>query len=332
MNYPKPIRILGSGKYLPKKISSDALEGINTKLPRGFGQEKNGVKFRHQVTFESIGYMGARAAEEAVSNAGLTFAQIDLLISAGATFDYPLPSQSSVIKSELKECYGFNFPAFDINSTCLSFVSAFEVASKMLDGMQYKKILIVSSEIASKGLDTNNPETYTLFGDGAVAFVLSYEEQTSSQFLKACFKTYAEGLMHTIIRGGGALHTVKDTPYEESFFSFQMDGIKMLKLAKKTMPDFLQSFLADLAMQLTDFDAIIPHQASKTGIQLFKNLFNLEGNQVKENIVNYGNCIAASIPLLLHDCIEKGEIRRGNMCLLIGTSAGFSIGGLAFRY
>jgi 3-oxoacyl-[acyl-carrier-protein] synthase-3 len=332
MKYPKPIKITGSGKYLPERISSETLELRNNKLPKGFGELKNGVKYRHQATFESVAFMGARAAEAALNNAGLKLDDIDLMISAGATYDFPLPSQSCVIKSEMNGGDRTNFPAFDVNSTCLSFLSAFELAAKMLDGEQYNTILIVTSEIASKGLNTNNPETYTLFGDASVAFVLSYEEGGTSSFIRSRFETYSEGFAHTIIRGGGILHHFKDTPYDEVLFSFHMDGIKMLKLAKKTMPNFMHSFLNEVSHKLTDFDAIIPHQASKTGLQLFKKMFELKDSQVKENIENYGNCIAASIPLLLHDCIISGEVKRGDLCMLIGTSAGFSIGGLVFKY
>lgn len=332
MKSQKPIKIVASGKYLPAKISSEELEQKNTKLPKGFAVNKNGVKFRYQATFESNGYMGARAAEMALLKSNLSIFDIDLLISASATFDYPLPSQSSVIKSEIKDANLAFFPTIDVNSTCLSFVSAFEIAAKMLDGVKYKNILIVSSEIASKGLNTNNPETFTLFGDGAVAFVLTYNPDGDSAFLNASFKTYTEGLAHTIIRGGGNANHFRNTPYDEELFSFQMDGIKMLKLAKRTLPKFMMSFLDETEIQFSSIDAIFPHQASKTGLELFKKMFELGDRNVKVNIENYGNCIAASIPLLLHDCIENGEVSRGDLCMLFGTSAGFSIGALVFKY
>ena len=332
MNYPgKALKIIASGKYLPEKISSAELERENPFLPEGYSERNSGVFSRHRASFESNGYMGARAAESALEKAGISLSDIDLLISAAATFDYPLPSSSSVIKSEMAGAEQAGFPTLDIDSTCLSFVSAFEVAAKMLDGKQYRNILIVSSEIASKGLNRNDPETFTLFGDAAVAFILTLEEGPS-YFAGAWFRSYSEGLACTIIRGGGNKHHFRDTPYDESLFSFEMKGIQMLKLAQRTLPDFMQMVLEELSMQLNDFDAIIPHQASKTGLQLFQRLFRPDEGKLKTNLDRYGNCIAASIPLLLHDCMENGGIRRGDLCLLFGTSAGFSIGALAFRY
>ena len=332
MNFPgKAVRIVGSGKYLPEKISSEELERENPFLPSGFSEQFSGVKFRHRASFESNAYMGARAAESALDNAGLNLSGINLLISAAATFDYPIPSCSSVIKSEMNGGTEAVFPTMDINSTCLSFVSAFEVAAKMLDGVRYRKILIVSSEIASKGLNRKDPETYSLFGDAAVAFILSYEE-SSSCFAGAWFRTYTEGIASTMIRGGGNAYHFRDTPYDEALFSFEMKGIQMLKLARRTMPEFMQQVLDDLGIHLNDFDAILPHQASKTGILMFMKMFQPNPVKVKGNLSHYGNCIAASIPLLLHNGIESGEIRRGDLCLLFGTSAGFSIGAAVFRY
>lgn len=328
----KPIKIIASGKYLPEPVSSEILELKNEKVPQGFSEKYSGVKNRHQATFETIGYMGARATEAALANAGLQLSDIDLLISASATFDYPLPSQASVLKSELHGGLSAHFPTMDINSTCLSFVSAFEVAAKMLDGRQYKNIVIASSEIASKGLNTNTPETYTLFGDGAVAFILNYDEASKSTFAGAYFRTYSEGVKLATIKGGGNIHHPKHTPYDEALHSFDMHGFEMLKLAKKYLPDFMKEMLSYLSIELSGLDIIIPHQASKIGIHLFEKTFEILDNKVKSNLENYGNCIAASIPLLLHDTIASGDLKRGNTCLLIGTSAGFSIGSLVFTY
>lgn len=332
MQSTSQIKLISSGIYLPKIVSSGELESKYSCISKGFSEKFSGVKNRHQVTFETNGFMGARAIEQALDKANLKLKDIDLLISAAATFDYPLPSQSSVIKSELKDGDKFHFSTFDVNSTCLSFVTALEIAGKMIDGNQYKNVVIVSSEISSKGLNSNNPETLSLFGDGAVAFVISHDPKGESGIIKSKVSTYSEGVFHTIIKGGGNVLHFKDTLYDEKLFSFQMKGIKMLKLAKREMPNFMKDFLKDSELTLPSFDVIVPHQASKTGIQLFKKMFDIKENQIVENIETHGNCIAASIPFLLHDTIEKNLLKRGQTCLLFGTSAGFSIGALAFKY
>ena len=331
MNISRKIKILSTGTYLPKAISSEELEQKH-HLPEGWSERYSGVKNRHHVTFESNGYMGARAIESALENSSLELSDIDLIISAGATFDYPLPNQSSIIKSELKEGLKYDIPTIDIDTTCLSFVTSFDIASKMMDNYQYKNIIIVSSEISSNGLNTNNPETLTLFGDAAAAVILSYDESGESFFLKGSLKTYTEGVYGTLIKGGGNKYFFKDNPYNEELHSFKMDGRKLLKLAKTELEVFMDDFFNDLDYSISETDVVIPHQASKIGNTLFRKMYDFDDTKVMNNLSTHGNCIAASIPLMIHQSIENNKLKRGDLCLLLGTSAGFSIGATLFRY
>ena len=111
-----------------------------------------------------------------------------------------------------------------------------------------------------------------------------------------------------------------------------MDGIKLLKLAKKEMGTFSHNFFKDINYDINDVNIVIPHQASKIGLALFHKIFNLKKGVIKENLLNHGNCIAASIPLVIHQLIKEKKIKRGDLCFLLGTSAGFSIGATLFKY
>lgn len=327
----KPIKIVGFGKYLPQEVSSADLEQKHG-LPQGWSEKYSGVKSRHHITFESIGYMGAKAIEQALEKCQMELKDIDLLISASAGFDYPLPSQASVIKSELKDGMTVNIPALDVDSSCLSFVSAFEIASSLLDGKKYKNIVIVSSEIASTGINPSNWETLTLFGDGAVAAILQFDPNSDSTYIKSTMQTYSEGVFDSTFKGGGMKLFFKDNPYDPEIHSFAMNGRKLLRLAKTHLPDFIDAFFENLPIKMEETDAIIPHQASKLGVSILSNLYQVKENQVLGNLATCGNCIAASIPLVLHDAVESGTIKRGDVCFIIGTAAGFSIGGLLLRF
>lgn len=326
----KPISIVGSGKYLPTKVLSSDIEK-KYGLPEGWSEKYSGVYARHQVTFETGAYMGAMAVAAALERANMSLKDVDMLISAGATFDYPLPHQASLIKKELKDGDSVHIATLHIDSSCLSFVSALEVAAGLLDGKQYKNIVVVSSEIASKGLNPAVWECLTLFGDGAAAFILRYDETVDAGFIKAAQNTYSDGAMHSIIKGGGNAYFFKDHPYTPELHSFAMNGKALLLMASKKLPLFVDAFFQDIPFQIDTVDHIIPHQASKVGNSILTKLYPI-ATKVKNNLLHYGNCIAASIPLVLHDAIENGEIQSGDTCLLIGTAAGFSIGGLLFRY
>lgn len=327
----KKIKIEGTGVYLPKAITSEVLESKHG-LPKGWSERYSGVQSRHHVTHESNGFMGARAAEDALKASSVNLADIDMLISASGTYDYPLPNQSSMIKHHLKNGDDYDFPAIDIDSTCLSFVAGLDMASRMLDGETYKKILLVSSEVSSKGLDPSNWETLTLFGDGAAAVVLSYEPSSDSSVIKAKFKNFSEGVFHSIIEGGGSVNYYNDKPFNKELHSFKMDGKKLLRLAKTKLNPFVNFFFSDLDYEIEDINVIIPHQASGIGLEMFKKMQPSISAKVITTLAENGNCIAASIPMSLHYAIQQEKLKRGQTCFLIGTASGFSIGALLFEY
>ncbi|MFT7612635.1 MAG: 3-oxoacyl-[acyl-carrier-protein] synthase-3 [Parvicellaceae bacterium] len=329
MNTARKIKITGMGKYLPQLVNSAELEEKHG-LPLGWSERYSGVKTRHHATSESNGSMGANALKQALADAKIQASDLDLIISASATYDYPLPSNSSIIKSEIEDTSSVG--TMDIDSTCLSFVSAFEMASKLLDGTQYKHIAIVSSEIASKGIDPNKWETLTLFGDGAASFILSYDETSERGFVHGGIKTYSEGVHDTIIKGGGNKYFFKDHPYDAEMHSFHMNGKRLLRLAKKKIPGFMSWFFEGLNTTITDIDLVIPHQASKAGVGIFRNMYPFKDERFYGNLETHGNCISASIPMSLFDAISEGKLKRGQSCLICGTSAGFSIGAVLFTY
>ncbi len=327
----KNIRIEGTGIYLPEAISSEAIE-LKYGIPKGWSEKYSGVKNRHQVTHESNGYMGARAAEEALETASVRLEDIDMLISASGSYDYPLPNQASMIKHHLKKGDDYDFPAIDLDNTCLSFVAGLDMASRMLDGKTYKRILLVSSEISSKGLDPSNWETVTLFGDGAAAVVITYSPSSNSSVIKGQFKNYSEGAFYSLIEGGGNVNYYDNVPFNKKLYSFKMKGKKLLRLAKSKSPAFVNSFFNDLDYAIEDIDIVIPHQASRAGLEMFKRMIPKSSGKVMETLSENGNCIAASIPISLHIAIRQEKLKREQTCLLIGTGAGFSIGALLFRY
>jgi 3-oxoacyl-[acyl-carrier-protein] synthase-3 len=327
----RPFKILGTGTFYPESIIYSSDLEAKYGLPNGWSERYSGVAFRHHVTTETNAFLGARALEKALKKANLETNQIDLLISASATYDYPLPNQSSLIKHELKDSTNTDFPCVDIDATCLSFVAAMDYASRFIDGETYRNIAIVSSEISSNGLNPDSWETLTLFGDGAAAMILSYDESGESGAIHYGMKTYAEGTYNTIIKGGGNAYFFKDNPYSPELYSFKMEGRNLLRMAKQKIPIFMADFFQNLEVDIEDIDFIIPHQASKMGIFLFERLYNFREGQMLQNIAQKGNCIAASIPTIFCDNYENGTIKKGDTVFLTGTAAGFSIGGILIR-
>lgn len=327
LNMEMNFKIEAYAYALPEPVNSQDLEK-KCAWPDGWAEKYTGVRRRHWCAEDqSNGDLGARASELALEKAGLSLADIDLLLFAGGTFDYVIPNQSSVIKAKLDSKCEVSIPCIDIDSTCLSFLSALEIAVEKLHLGKAKRILLVSAEVASKGINPENKETYALFGDAAVSMVLTASEGNSS-LLKSNYSVYSAGLEDTIIKGGGNKMHFKNHPYRAEDYSFQMNGKSLLRLALNHIPTFVEDFFRDLQVGVSDLDVCIPHQASKAGLLLFDSVFSKWNSKmtVPSTLADYGNCIAASLPLTLALALERGQLKKGDLCFMIGTSAGFGIG------
>jgi len=325
-------RIQGHGWTVPKPVESSEIER-NLKWPEGWSLRYSGVKKRHWVDHpESNGELGAKAALKAMKMAGATISEIDLVIFAGATYDYTLPNQASVIKSKLDSESKFDIPCIDIDTTCLSFITGLEIAAEKLALSKATKILLISAEVSSNGLNPDNRETYSLFGDAAAAFILT--NGSDMTILNALLRNYSSGVYDTIIEGSGNKKPPNLYPFTPETHTFKMNGKKLLRLAKTKIPIFMQELFSTVAIDPKDLDHCIPHQASKSGLLIFESCSSLikHGVNVESTLEEYGNCIAASIPMTFSMLLSSGKVRKGHTCLLAGTSAGFGIGGIILKF
>lgn len=324
--------IISHGWVVPKAVLSSTIEN-EMGWPEGWSLRYSGVKKRHWVDHpESNGELGQKAALIALSKANLSIEDIDLIIFAGATYDYPLPNQASIIKSLLDTSNIHNIPCIDVDTTCLSFLTGLEIAVEKLTLKKANRVLLISAEIASNGLNPDTRESYTLFGDAAAAYILENGNEVS--MIKSMLKTYSGGVFDTIIEGTGNKMPPKLYPYDPVTHSFRMNGKRLLRLAKKEVPRFLNEFFESIGMIPRNLNHCIPHQASKSGLIMFESSFPLKkyGVQVASTLEDYGNCIAASIPMTLSMLLEDGKVSNGESCLLIGTSAGFSVGAVLLQF
>ena len=198
-----PLKIIGLGRYLPLRIvQSSELESMYA-LPAGWVERRNGVRERRWVTTETASFMAAEAAREALDEAGLRPDQLSLIINASGTAEQAIPDTGALIQRQLGLGRS-GIPAMSVHTTCLSCITALEVAATFLATGRYTTILIVSSDISSCGINPKEPESATLVGDAAAALVVTRSgPKDASAIHHAHFKTYGDGASFTAIRGGG---------------------------------------------------------------------------------------------------------------------------------
>ncbi|GAV10757.1 beta-ketoacyl-ACP synthase III [Paenibacillus sp. NAIST15-1] len=329
----RKVKIIGTGVYLPKqRVTSDEMDR-KLGVPAGWSLKKSEVRVRYFVENETAAEMGAFAAQAALQDAGLTFADIDCIVCASGTMQQPIPCTAALIQQAMGKGNS-GVPSFDINSTCLSFLAALDVMSYLIAAGRYQRILIVSTEVASVGLNWEHKESAVLFGDGAAAVIVgqatAYEQ---SRIAASLIETYSTGASYSEIRGGGTgLHAKYYDDARMSDYMFHMDGQPIYKMASKLLPDFLERLLGSGNTTMSQFPLIIPHQGSAMAMRLISRKLGIAPEQLMNITSDHGNTIAASIPMGLHEAIHQGRVQRGDRILLLGTSAGLSLGGLVLEY
>lgn len=329
--YPQPVKILGVGRYAPKRVVPSSELEKKCGLPEGWIEKKQGIKERRWVEDETASFMGAKAAEEALEDAGLEKTDIDLILNASGTAEQAIPDGGPFIQRQLGLAES-GIAAMSVHTTCLSFLTGLDVAANFITTGRYSKILVISSDITSCGLDFSHPESSTLFGDLAAAAVLGRTPDGEGSCVhKAMIKTYGEGAYDTQIPGGGTRRhpNFEDTKPEDNLF--HMDGPKVFKMAVKVAPPFLEELLPGFSDEIEKIDAVVPHQASKLALDAHT-ILGMSPDKVVRTIHKFGNCVAASIPATLYEAIKTKRIERGDKFLMLGTGAGLTIGGIIMTY
>lgn len=328
---PLPVRIAGIGSYLPARIvTNDELEA-QLGLAPGWIFDRTGVRERRRCVHETSSFMAAAAARQALDMAGLTPADLTAIIGASSTPQQAIPCTAVFVQRALEAPEGVA-ACFDINATCLSFLAAFDTAARLVASGAHRHVLVCSSESTSYSLDPDEPESAVLFGDAAAAIVVSHAESTSSALHGTRLQTWHSGAELSQIAGGGTLHHPNDPATTRSQNLFAMRGPQLFRKAAPLLGPFMDDLCNSVGWQRSDVAAVVPHQASRHGIELGWKRLGFREEQIIVNLATRGNCIAASIPLALAEAVADGRVQRGDRVLLFGLAAGLSLGGAAVTF
>ena len=334
---PRQVHIRSTGRYVPPTVVTAAARDRKLQLPAGTVARESGVLERRWAQGEPASSMGAKAAQAALAAAGLRPGDVDVIVGASGTAEQAIPGNAALIQRALG-LQDSGIPAFDVGSTCLSFLTALDVVASLVETGRYRRALVVSADVASVGLDWRARESAMILGDGAAAAIVEAATPDAPGEILACeLATWSAGADLTRIRGGGSGHHPREhagdlASYADEFCLFEMDGRAVFKRSAATLPPFLEGMLAKAGLRLDAIDLVIPHQASPGALELMRRRLGLAPERWMTIAQDLGNTVAASIPLALDAAIAQGRLRRGDTALLLGTSAGFSVGALAFRY
>ena len=308
----KTLKIAGWGTWLPDRVVR-------------FGTQ---TRYRIDDDVSQLDMLQT-AAERALASAGLAPDDLDCVIAACAAGVQPIPCTAALVMERVAP--GARAAAFDVNSTCTSFITALDVASRYLADGDHEHVLVVSGDVGSRFLDPAQRESHELFSDAAAAVVLTRGDHPGQGVLATLQQTWPAHAHDTELRGGLSRHP--SSAYaggDPADYLFDMDGRRALRGMLTVLPGFFERFWERSGLTIDDVDLVVPHQASGAlGIAMRR--LGMPVGSFVDAVAEYGNMVSASVPYTLARCLDDGRVGPGDTVVLCGTAAGLTANALALR-
>jgi 3-oxoacyl-[acyl-carrier-protein] synthase III len=310
------IGITGLGTHVPERVLTNDELATMVNTTDAWIQERTGIRERRiAADDEALTDVALPAARDALADAHVEPADIDLLICATVTPDMMFPTSSALLADTLGMP---DAAAYDLLAGCTGFIYAIAQAYAMLSSGLSRRALVVGGDVLSKILDWDDRSTLVLFGDGAGAVVMEPVERGG--FLG--FELGADG-------GGGEnlwLPGSGSRKFEDPESYVKMNGREVFKFATRIMVYSAEQVLAECGRTVEDVDVYVPHQANKRIIDYAVAKLRIPPEKTVVNVDRYGNTSSGSIPLALTDARAEGRLRDGALVLMTGMGAGLTWG------
>jgi 3-oxoacyl-[acyl-carrier-protein] synthase-3 len=323
--------IAGVGSYAPKRILTNAELTTMVDTTDEWIVSRSGIRERHiAAADEATSDLAIHAARAALLDANIPASEIDLLIVATATPDYPLPSTACVVQHKL------GIPAhatcFDISAACSGFLYALEIAYGQLLTNRYKCAVIVGAEKLSSIVDWQDRTTCVLFGDAAGSAVLRKSDQPGIGIIGSDLGADGQMLELLYTPAGGSRCPASAQTVAEGGHFLHMKGKEVFKNAVRVMETVAREMVEQHHLTFDQINLVIPHQANIRIIEALSSNLGVPLERFYINLDRFGNTSAASIPLALDEARRAGKIKPGDYTLLVAFGAGLTYGSTLIRW
>ncbi|MCQ2466578.1 MAG: ketoacyl-ACP synthase III [Clostridia bacterium] len=320
-------RIKGLGSYLPSKILTNQDLEKMVETSDEWIVERTGIRERHisDPNTETVSEMAIKASRAAIEDAGIDPLEIDFIVVASTTNNMVFPTTACLVQGAIG---ADNAQCFDMSSACPGFLTAFNVAQNFITAGQCKTALVIGSECLSNYLDWTDRGTCILFGDAAGAMILQADEETDD-FHKCIMK--ADGKRYGCLKCESKMQRISEEDIKEKS-RFYMEGREVFKFAATEVPKVILELCEKYSIDLNDIDKLVLHQANKRIIEAVSKRLSVPMDKFPMNIERTGNTSAASIPVLLTELKDAGELKRGEKLILSSFGAGLTWGAAYIEY
>jgi 3-oxoacyl-[acyl-carrier-protein] synthase-3 len=323
--------ILGTGSYAPERVLTNDDLAHMVETSDEWIRTRSGIRERRiAAPDEATSDMAVQAARRAIDDAGLTAADIDLLVVATVTPDMPMPACACLVQHKLG--IPTNSACFDLNAACSGFVYALDTACAMIGSGRYRKALVIGVEKLSSVIDWQDRTTCVLFGDGAGAAVVGGSTDPERGLIGTRLGTLGDGADLLYISHGGSNDPSTSESIARRDHCIRMKGKEVFKLAVRAMDDAAREILEQHQIRADQISLVIPHQANLRIIEAISQYLELPMDRFFVNVDRYGNTSAASIPIALDEARKAGRIKPGDLTLLVAFGAGLTYGSALLRW
>lgn len=322
----KPVQIIGTGSYIPKKVlTNNDLEKI-VETSNEWIITRTGIYERHLVEKEeTTSDLCLKASLRAIKEANITPEEIDLIIVATNSPDMLFPSTACLLQEKIK---AINAATFDLQAGCTGFIYALIVAWQFIATGFYENALVVGAEVISKFIDWSDRNTCVLFGDGAGAVVLKVGKERG--ILSGYLKGDGRGANLIQLPAGAAKIPASNYTIEQRLHYIKMKGNEVFKVAVKEMKHSTINALTRGNLSVEDVNLFIPHQANIRIIAAVARVLGIRKDKIFLNLQKYGNTSAASVVIALDEAIKEERIKNGDIVVLTAFGAGLTSGSVVF--
>jgi len=321
-------RIIGTGSHAPAKVLTNFDLEAMVATSDEWITERTGIRERRiAAPGEACSDLAVKAAEQALRAAGVRAEDLELILLATCTGDYPLPATACLVQHRLGASRA---AACDLSAACCGFVYALSVADAYVrTGMRH--VLVIGSEVMSAILDWTDRNTCILFGDGAGAAVVSGVPGDAG-ILSTHLRS--DGGLHELIAvpGGGSRLPLSEKVVAEKMNCVKMKGNETFKVAVRMLEEIARETLASNKLTIEDVDLYVPHQANIRILKAVAERLGLPLEKIMLNLDRYGNTSAASIPIALDEAVRQGRIKDGSLVMLGAFGAGLTWASALIRW
>lgn len=323
------VRILGTGRYLPEAVVENAALAARMDTSDAWIREHTGIERRHVAAEgESTSDMAAAAGRSALEAAGLTPADLDMIIIATSAGDSPMPATAVNLQQKLGADM---IPSFDVAASFAGFLYALTIAEQFISAGTCKTVLVAGADLMSRVVSPADRTTTPLFGDGAGAVVLGPAGSDGRGILST--RIHADGALGSYLEipvGGSAAPMTAEALAAGQHF-LKMKGRELFQVSVKHLTSYSMQALKAAGLTSAELDWVVPQQANRAIVDLISQRLGYPRHKFVENLAEVGNIGAGSIPFALDEAVRDGRVQPGHTVLTCALGAGITWGAAIFR-